>query len=133
MASELKLYQQSRHGTRAPTKKRIKELAQLSIRLESLLKSADDTLTGETHGSQQILSWLRGWQSPWDIKKTNGELTREGEEELYNLGMRLRERFPQIFDEDYHPDVYLISATQVNFLTSFSYNILKCISSYDDF
>lgn len=103
----------ARHGTRAPTKKRIKELAQLSIRLESLLKSADDTLTGETHGSQQILSWLRGWQSPWDIKKTNGELTREGEEELYNLGMRLRERFPQIFDEDYHPDVYLISATQV--------------------
>lgn len=47
----------ARHGTRAPTKKRIKELAQLSIRLESLLKSADDILTGETHGSQQIPSW----------------------------------------------------------------------------
>jgi multiple inositol-polyphosphate phosphatase/2,3-bisphosphoglycerate 3-phosphatase len=103
----------ARHGTRAPTKKRIKELEQLSIRLESLLKSAEDTLTGETHGSQQIPSWLRGWQSPWDSKQTNGELTHKGEEELYHLGMRLRERFPQIFDEDYHPGVYLITATQV--------------------
>lgn len=103
----------ARHGTRAPTRKRNKELEQLSIRFESLLKSSEHTLTGETHGSQQIPSWLRGWRSPWDTKRTNGELTYEGEQELYHLGMRLRERFPQIFDEDYHPDVYLISATQV--------------------
>ena len=66
------------YGTRAPTKKRIKELEQLSIRLESLLKSVEGTLTGETNGSQQIPSWLRGWQSPWGGKQTNGELTREG-------------------------------------------------------
>ena len=45
----------ARHGTRAPTKKRVKELAQSSIHLESLLKSADDTLR-EAHGSQQIPS-----------------------------------------------------------------------------
>eukprot|EP01018_Ginkgo_biloba_P004749 Gb_24160 [translate_table: standard] len=63
--------------------------------------------------AQQIPAWLKGWRSPWEGKKTGGQLTHEGEEELYLLGKRIRERFPDLFDEDYHPDVYLISATQV--------------------
>ena len=42
-----------------------------------------------------------------------GELIRQGEEELYQLGIRVRERFPTLFEEDYHPDVYTIRARQV--------------------
>jgi multiple inositol-polyphosphate phosphatase/2,3-bisphosphoglycerate 3-phosphatase len=41
-------------------------------------------------------------------------LIRKGEEELYNLGIRIRERFSELFDEEYHPDVYPIKATQVS-------------------
>uniref|UniRef100_A0A0D6R654 Multiple inositol polyphosphate phosphatase 1 n=1 Tax=Araucaria cunninghamii TaxID=56994 RepID=A0A0D6R654_ARACU len=102
----------ARHGTRAPTKKRIKELEKLSVRLETLLKSAGH-MTGEGHDLQQLPSWLRGWRCPWDGTKTGGQLTLEGEEELYNFGKRIRERFPELFVEDYHPDVYPITATQI--------------------
>ncbi|KAF5930069.1 hypothetical protein HYC85_030942 [Camellia sinensis] len=42
-----------------------------------------------------------------------GELISEGEDELYNLGVRTRDKFPQLFNEDYHPDVYAIKATQI--------------------
>ncbi|KAH9309298.1 hypothetical protein KI387_037209, partial [Taxus chinensis] len=103
----------ARHGTRAPTKKRVKELEQFSERLDTLLKSAGHTAVGDAHESNKLPSWLRGWRSPWEGRKTSGELTREGEEELYHLGKRIRERFPELFNEDYHPDVYSITATQV--------------------
>ncbi|GLJ37451.1 hypothetical protein SUGI_0760910 [Cryptomeria japonica] len=103
----------ARHGTRAPTKKRAKELELFSERLEMLLKSAGHTVVGDAHESKQLPSWLIGWRSPWEGRKTNGQLTREGEEELYQLGKRIRERFPELFNEDYHPDVYSITATQV--------------------
>jgi multiple inositol-polyphosphate phosphatase/2,3-bisphosphoglycerate 3-phosphatase len=49
-----------------------------------------------------------------------GELIRKGEEELYNLGIRIRERFPELFEEEYHPDVYPIKASQVSSVLKYS-------------
>ncbi|KAL5545391.1 hypothetical protein UlMin_005078 [Ulmus minor] len=91
----------ARHGTRNPTEKRIKELKKLEDRLKALLREAEENK----------LSWLRSWKSPW--KGKGGELIDKGEEELYKLGIRIREKFPNLFIEDYHPDIYTINATQI--------------------
>lgn len=78
----------------------------LGGRLEELLK-------GARGDSAKAPAWFSGWQSPWKGKLTGGELVKEGEDELYQLGLRIRERFPNLFDEDYHPDVYNIRSSQV--------------------
>lgn len=61
----------------------------------------------------KLPSWLKGWKSPWRGKVKGGELIPKGEEELYNLGIRTRRMFPDLFSDDYHPEVYTIKATQV--------------------
>ncbi|KAK6156092.1 hypothetical protein DH2020_010340 [Rehmannia glutinosa] len=96
----------ARHGTRAPTKKKMKELDALATRLEVLLENVKE------QRSTLIPAWLRGWKSPWTGKHKGGELISEGENELFELGIRTREKFPQLFNEDYHPDIYPIKATQ---------------------
>lgn len=58
-------------------------------------------------------AWLDGFQSPWEGRRVGGELIQEGEEDMFRLGQRLRERFPQLFKYDYHPEIYPITATQV--------------------
>ncbi|KAJ8650900.1 hypothetical protein MRB53_003923 [Persea americana] len=103
----------ARHGTRSPTKKRIKELDRLAIRLEALLSDAKQGTLEANGSSQKIPNWMWGWQSPWKGKLKGGDLIIKGEEELYHLGLRTRERFPEVFDEDYHPDIYPIKATQI--------------------
>ncbi|KAJ9553252.1 hypothetical protein OSB04_017297 [Centaurea solstitialis] len=95
----------ARHGTRAPTKKRLKELETLSTRLKDILQSAKD--------SKKLPSWLREWSSPWKGKTKGGELISLGEDELYNLGIRVRERFQELFSDEYHPDVYQIRSSQI--------------------
>lgn len=101
----------ARHGTRAPTKKRIKELDGLAIRLNSLLSEPKH---GAQHSSMhKIPSWMSGWESPWKGRQKGGELVSEGESELYQLGIRVRERFPELFKVEYHPDIFPIRATQV--------------------
>ncbi|EAY92352.1 hypothetical protein OsI_14079 [Oryza sativa Indica Group] len=101
----------ARHGTRAPTKKRIKELDRLAVRLKALI---DEAKQGpESDSLKKIPSWMKGWESPWKGRVKGGELVSEGEEELYNLAIRVKERFQGLFDEEYHPDVYSIRATQV--------------------
>ncbi|XP_075083826.1 uncharacterized protein LOC107809225 [Nicotiana tabacum] len=99
----------ARHGTRAPTKKRIREFEALSARLEVLVRDAKE----QKQSSDNIPAWLMGWSSPWKGKRTGGELIHEGEDELYHLGIRVREQFPDLFSEEYHPDIYSIKATQV--------------------
>ncbi|KAK7281112.1 hypothetical protein RIF29_08815 [Crotalaria pallida] len=99
----------ARHGTRSPTKKRIKELDNLSARLEVLIRDAEE----QNVPMERVPSWLRGWKSPWQGRLKGGELISRGEEELYELGIRIREMFPNLFDEEYHPDIYPIKATQV--------------------
>jgi multiple inositol-polyphosphate phosphatase/2,3-bisphosphoglycerate 3-phosphatase len=99
----------ARHGTRAPTKKKMKSLEALSAQLENLLEDSK----GRKMSLEKIPSWFKGWKSPWKGKVKGGELIRLGEEELYELGIRIRAKFPQIFDQDYHPDIYQIKATQI--------------------
>ncbi|XP_077214744.1 histidine acid phosphatase family protein isoform X2 [Tasmannia lanceolata] len=103
----------ARHGTRAPTKKRIKELDRLAVRLESILNEAKQAAQEDNASLQKIPDWLWGWQSPWKGKQKGGELIEKGEDELYQLGIRIRERFPDLFKENYHPDIFPIRATQV--------------------
>ncbi|XAR71902.1 Multiple inositol-polyphosphate phosphatase [Bertholletia excelsa] len=100
----------ARHGTRAPTTKKLKELNLLATYMEVLLQDAKQ----QQLAMQKVPSWLWGWRSPWKGKVKGGELTREGEDELYQLGLRIRDKFPQLFNEDYHPDVYSIKATQID-------------------
>ncbi|KAL7229211.1 hypothetical protein ACSBR2_007836 [Camellia fascicularis] len=99
----------ARHGTRAPTKEKLKELNDLAMSMEGLLQDAKE----QKLALQKVPAWFRGWKSPWQGKLKGGELISEGEDELYNLGVRTRDKFPQLFNEDYHPDVYAIKATHI--------------------
>ncbi|KAJ0968628.1 hypothetical protein J5N97_025545 [Dioscorea zingiberensis] len=103
----------ARHGTRSPTKKRIKELDHLAVRLDDLLREAKQESDKEKLSLQKIPAWVWGWQSPWKGRQKGGELVSKGEEELYNIGIRTREMFPELFSDEYHPDIYPIRATQV--------------------
>ncbi|KAL3834812.1 hypothetical protein ACJIZ3_009548 [Penstemon smallii] len=100
----------ARHGTRAPTKKRLKELEAFASRLELLLENVKE----KKSSVKKIPAWFWGWKSPWIGKHKGGELISEGENEMYQLGIRTRENFPELFQEDYHPDIYPIKATQVS-------------------
>ncbi|XP_022995578.1 multiple inositol polyphosphate phosphatase 1 isoform X1 [Cucurbita maxima] len=99
----------ARHGTRAPTKKRIRELNSLESQLEMLIREAVENGLS----LHKLPSWLKLWKSPWRGKVKGGELIPKGEEELYDLGIRTRKMFPDLFSDDYHPEVYTIKATQV--------------------
>ncbi|EFJ13138.1 hypothetical protein SELMODRAFT_182070 [Selaginella moellendorffii] len=94
----------ARHGTRAPTKKRLKQLEELEVRLSELAKSMK---SGE-------FFLPSGWEAAWRGKFVGGELTIPGEEEMFRLGQRIRERFPEIFSGDYHPKISPILTTQVH-------------------
>lgn len=101
---------QARHGTRSPTKKRIREMDNLSARLEVLIRDAEERKLP----LERLPSWINGWKSPWQGRLKGGELVSKGEDELYDLGIRVREKFPNLFDEEYHPVIYPIKATQVS-------------------
>lgn len=99
----------SRHGTRAPTKKRMAELDRLASSLQAHIAEAKE----HESLSEKVPAWLLGWTSPWKGKVNGGELVALGEDELYDLGIRLRERLSKLLGDEYHPDVYAIKATQV--------------------
>ncbi|KAL0539992.1 hypothetical protein IC582_024214 [Cucumis melo] len=101
----------ARHGTRAPTKKRIEELNNLENELKKLLGDDVGIIDLSLH---QVPSWLKKWKSPWSEKVNGGELILEGEEELYDLGIRTKKLFPDLLSDDYHPNVYTIKATQID-------------------
>ncbi|KAE9465147.1 hypothetical protein C3L33_02925, partial [Rhododendron williamsianum] len=88
---------------------KVKRLNDLATRIEVLLQDTKE----QKLATQKVPAWFWGWKSPWKGKLAGGELIKEGEEELFNLGIRTRDKFPQLFNEDYHPDVYLIKATEV--------------------
>lgn len=82
----------------------------MAAHLEVLVRDAKE----HNQYLEKIPAWLTGWRSPWKGKLTGGELIAAGEDELYHLGIRVRERFPDLFNEEYHPDVYSIKTTQVD-------------------
>lgn len=86
----------------------MRQLDQLEawIREQTDLKISDD---GSNHG------WLSTWESIWKGKQAGGELVPRGEHEMFELGSRLRAKFPEIFSADYHPEVYKIFSSQVGF------------------
>lgn len=84
----------------------------LAVRIQELVKDVEE----QKSSLKQLPVWMRGWQSPWKGKLRGGELILKGEEELYDLGLRVRERFPDLFKDDYHPDVYVLKASQVRYL-----------------
>lgn len=97
----------------------------LEARLKVLLRGAAE----QKLSLEKVPPWLRGWESPWKGKSRGGELIIKGEDELYDLGIRIREKFPDMFNEEYHPDVYAIRATQVSCTLSFlSFNLVKLLS-----
>ncbi|RYQ83808.1 hypothetical protein Ahy_B10g102665 [Arachis hypogaea] len=76
---------------------------------EDLIKDA----RGRNLHLERVPSWLYGWKSPWQGRLKGGKLISKGEEELYDLGLKIREKFPSLFDEEYHPNIYTIRVTQV--------------------
>lgn len=101
---------QARHGSRRPTKKRIAELEKFAERLRVLAKGAAEAQNESTISPP---AWISDWKSPWSDKQIGGELLPKGEEEHYDLAQRYKIKYPEIFSEEYHPDVYPIIATQV--------------------
>ncbi|KAA3478250.1 multiple inositol polyphosphate phosphatase 1-like [Gossypium australe] len=99
----------ARHGTRSPTKKRVREMEKLASHIKELIEDAKQ----RNLSLQKVPAWFHNWESPWKGKLKGGELDIKGEEELYQLGIRVRERFPDIFNEEYHPDVYPVKTTQI--------------------
>ncbi|KAH9702650.1 multiple inositol polyphosphate phosphatase 1 [Citrus sinensis] len=87
----------------------MRELERLADHLEVLIREAKE----KGSSLQKVPGWLQGWKSPWQGKLKGGELISKGEDELYDLGIRIREKYPDLFSEEYHPDVYPIKATQV--------------------
>ena len=88
----------------------MRELEKLASHIKELVKDAKE----KNLSLQKVPAWLEKWESPWEGKLKGGELDSKGEEELYQFGIRVRERFPDIFNEEYHPDVYPIKTTQVS-------------------
>ncbi|KAE8714839.1 multiple inositol polyphosphate phosphatase 1-like isoform X2 [Hibiscus syriacus] len=99
----------ARHGTRSPTKKRMRELENLASHIKEIIKDAKE----RNLPLQKVPAWFHKWEPPWKGKLKGGELDIKGEEEMYQLGISVRERFPDLFNEEYHPDVYPIKTTQV--------------------
>ncbi|KAK4789533.1 hypothetical protein SAY86_016837 [Trapa natans] len=99
----------ARHGTRSPTKKRLRELDHLANRIGELIAAAEE----QKLSIDRVPNWMWGWRSPWKGKSKGGELIPKGEDELYDLGIRVGERFADLFSQEYHPDVYVLKATQV--------------------
>jgi multiple inositol-polyphosphate phosphatase / 2,3-bisphosphoglycerate 3-phosphatase len=87
----------------------------MATRLEALVEEANQKGNSEVH---KIPGWIRGWESPWKGRVKGGELIDLGEQELYSLALRVRDRLPEIFSRDYHPDIYPIKATQVSTFSS---------------
>lgn len=92
----------SRHGTRWPTADRMRQINSL----ENLFKDARNV---------QDYPWVQNWTSPLaHMSAASGELHPIGEDELWSLGRRLRQRLPALMQHHYLPKRYPIVSTQVS-------------------
>ena len=59
------------------------------------------------------------WKGSFLVKRMDISLERKvegskGEDKLYDLQISISEKFLDLFNEEYHPNVYAIRATQVS-------------------
>eukprot|EP00516_Mucochytrium_quahogii_P013375 CAMPEP_0203792836 /NCGR_PEP_ID=MMETSP0100_2-20121128/5497_1 /ASSEMBLY_ACC=CAM_ASM_000210 /TAXON_ID=96639 /ORGANISM=" , Strain NY0313808BC1" /LENGTH=435 /DNA_ID=CAMNT_0050696481 /DNA_START=939 /DNA_END=2243 /DNA_ORIENTATION=+ len=88
------IYQLTRHGTRFPTEKHMKKLNGL----RNLFSEHDQTGYWDTY--------------TYELRDA-GLLAKAGETELFELGKRVRARFPELFTKEYHPMRYDFHSSQV--------------------
>jgi len=90
----------SRHGSREATGvNAYSDFAKLAARL----KEAAKNMTG-------MPQWARDWKPPGDAGEL-GELSRYGQEELYNTGKRWMAAYPAVFKETYSSNKYPVVST----------------------
>jgi hypothetical protein len=96
--------QENRHGTRLPGKKVISKYLGLSDITEKLQDAKSLTSEEKAHFS----SWR-----PMEIELDHQKfLTKEGEEELYELGSRLRNQFPHLINDNQSTFTFKHTPTQ---------------------
>lgn len=116
---------QARHGTREPTRKRIAQLNGFADRLRNIFNAIASQAGCATNVAADVAAtcpslapyaWMAAFQSPWEGHKGGGELLPVGEEELYHMGRRYRERFASIFGPPYHSKAVRFLSTQVRYV-----------------
>ncbi|CAL7933071.1 unnamed protein product [Xylocopa violacea] len=100
----IQIWMLTRHGTRYPSKSEIQSMKhdlpklQLNI-IENHLKGGNGTLC------QKDLEKLKSWKVDANLSKHNKKfLTKQGEDDLLQLGKRFRDYFPALL-QSYPPDV----------------------------
>lgn len=89
----MQVWVMSRHGTRYPSLEMIEKLKKLN-QLKSMI-TAESTLCPED------ITAIRNWNFNL-TKDDNNMLQRQGVEELKSLAIRLKRKFPQIFETPYN-------------------------------
>lgn len=118
-----------RHGARDPTRKRAKQLHKVVLKLKVAAKnliqegqqggegSAAIGGLGKSGSSWSAPDWIGDYVVPWEGHEPVGYLVRGGEEEMYGLAKRWKQRMPHVLDQVYHPERYRIFGTQVGLST----------------
>ncbi|GAQ89106.1 Histidine phosphatase superfamily protein [Klebsormidium nitens] len=117
----------ARHGARDPTRKRAKQLKKVVLNLKAAAKSLvhevqhvavgdGSAASGGAARSGNLRSppnWIGDYIVPWEGHEPVGYLVPGGEEEMYGLAKRWKQRMPNVLDQTYHPERYRIFGTQV--------------------
>ena len=101
-----KIWSLVRHGTRNPSKKNI---LQMKVDLTLLRDNFIDNRKNKLCSSD--LEEFRFWSN--DLETDNKKiLVAEGVDELFSLGKRFKERFPDLLDQRYNKDVFNFKYTK---------------------
>lgn len=93
-----------RHGSRYPSTGDITSLINLQ---KSIAKHRD------IFSNQTKYQWIVDWVPRYDLS-VQGLLVVPGEEEHYHLGERFLNRFPEIFNKSFSPNLFDIQTTVVS-------------------
>ncbi|KAL6079656.1 Multiple inositol polyphosphate phosphatase 1 [Balamuthia mandrillaris] len=121
----------ARHGTREPTSGDQRDLSAL----ESLLVEKKDAIINPDY------AWLKEWKNPFRENEA-GLLVTPGEQQHYQIALRMREEYPSIFNYSFLESRYFIESTQVSragrSANAFAYGLFEGkgdigVSRYDPF
>ncbi|PRP85356.1 histidine acid phosphatase-like protein [Planoprotostelium fungivorum] len=93
----------ARHGSREPTN--AKTIEKFKARGD-ILRNLGSVTTKDEY------KWLKDYETSWDPAHV-GQLSIVGEKELFDMGIRLKRRFPKLF-VDYSPNEHSMRSTQVD-------------------